>query len=282
MTADLLSPASADAPIGIFDSGVGGLSVLRHVRTLLPHERLLYAADSGHAPYGERSETEVVERALAVTKFLLSQGVKALVVACNTATAAAVASLRQQYPELILVGVEPGLKPAAQLTACSTVGVLATASTLNSERFIALQRQIELSHEVKFFAQACNGLAAQIEKGELDTPATRQLVEHYVGALLAEAADVLVLGCTHYPFVLPLIEQAISQHGGQDNMTVKLVDTGDAVARQLYRLLSKQDLLRSASLEGTLEACTSGSETALRLAFERLLGLNPPVSTMRA
>lgn len=277
MTDVLLSPELVDAPIGVFDSGVGGLSVLRHIQALLPHERLIYAADSGHAPYGERSEEEIIERTLAVAGFLMTRGVKSIVVACNTATASAVGVLRKQYPDLILVGVEPGLKPAAQLTACCIVGVLATASTLGSERFIALQRQIGLTHDVQFFVQACNGLAAQIEKGELDTPATRELVDRYVGALMAEAADVLVLGCTHYPFVRPLIEAATQRFSDQP---VAIIDTGDAVARQLHRLLGQRGLLRAATAAGALEACTSGSEQALKLAFQRLLALEPEVRTM--
>jgi glutamate racemase len=163
-------PMAADAPIGIFDSGVGGLSVLRHIHADLPHEHLLYFADSGYAPYGERSETEIVDRSLAIAQFLLAQGAKALVVACNTATAAAISALRGRYPALIVVGIEPGLKPAAQQTRSRQVGVLATRSTLASARFIMLRDQLSAATGVSFHGAACSGLADQIERGALYAP----------------------------------------------------------------------------------------------------------------
>jgi len=273
--ADSIVTLSRDAPIGIFDSGIGGLSVLRHVRTLLPDESLLYFADSGFAPYGEKPEAVIVERAVSIAAFLLTQNIKALVVACNTATAAAIAGLRARYPELPVVGVEPGLKPAASLTRSGTIGVLATANTLASEKFLKLQSQVAQDARVTFLLQPCNGLAHQIEKGELSSRETQQLVEHYVTPLVAQHADTLVLGCTHYPFV----EQLIREVAGPE---VSIVDTGEPVARQLQRLLEQRDLLRQIPATDRLMAYTTGSSSTLSLAFSKLLRLDALVQVVSA
>ncbi len=266
-----LDSGALHAPIGIFDSGIGGLSVLRHVHALLPDEELLYFADSGFAPYGEKPETVIVERALAIAAFLLRFKVKAIVVACNTATAAAIAALRARYLQLHVVGVEPGLKPAAALTRTGTVGVLATEGTLASEKFQKLQQQIAASSGTRFLLQACNGLADQIEKGETHSRETALLVQRYVAPLVAQQADTLVLGCTHYPFVEHLVRDAAGK-------AVTLVDTGEPVARQLQRLLSQAGLLSPhTGHAGALSAYTTGSRNALQTAFRRLLDLSPPV-----
>jgi glutamate racemase len=264
-----------DAPIGVFDSGVGGLSVLRHIRASLPHEQLLYFADSGFAPYGGKPEDAIVERSLAIARFLLGFGIKALVVACNTATAAAIRPLRDAFPDLPIVGVEPGLKPAAALTQTRTVGVLATESTLASERFVRLRDQVADATGVRFLGQPCAGLADRIEKGELQSAATAALVRRYVGPLLAQGADTLVLGCTHYPFVQPLIEQIAK---GLTAKPVAIVDTGEPVARQLTRLLTLHGMVRQQEGEGLLAAFTTGSETALANAFMGMLKLSPPIN----
>ncbi len=264
-----------DAPIGIFDSGIGGLSVLRHVHTLLPDESLLYFADSGFAPYGEKPETVIVERTVSIAAFLLTQNIKALVVACNTATAAAIAGLRARYPDLPVVGVEPGLKPAANLTRSGAIGVLATTNTLASDKFLKLQSQVAQDARVTFLLQACNGLAHQIEKGELSSRETYQLVERYVKPLVEQGADTLVLGCTHYPFV----EQLIREVAGPE---VSIVDTGEPVARQLQRLLEQRDLLRQAPSADRLMAYTTGSSSTLSLAFSKLLRLDAPVQVVSA
>jgi glutamate racemase len=270
-------PAAVDAPVGIFDSGLGGLSVLTHVRRVLPHESLLYVADSAHAPYGGKSEAEVVARSLAIAEFLVAQGVKAIVVACNTATAAAIAALRERHANLPVVGVEPGLKPAAQQSTSRVVGVLATERTLTSDRFRALEALISRDTGVRFLAQACPGLADQVEKGELRSPATAALVRRYVAPLIAEGADTLVMGCTHYPFLIPQIRAAAQTAGSAD---IGIVDTGDAVARQLGRRLEAMDLLRSAGAAQTF-ACTTGSVTALRSAFMKLLRTDAHFSQLK-
>ena len=271
------APSSpANAPIGIFDSGVGGLSVLRHIRTQLPHEHLMYFADSGFAPYGGRPAQVVAARSLAIAGFLVAQGAKALVVACNTATIAAITLLREHYPDMPIVGVEPGLKPAAAATRSGVVGVMATERTLSGEKFLLLRDQISKASNARFLLQPCHGLVDQIELGELDTEATTALLARYIVPLLEQGADTLVLGCTHYPLVQASIENVIASAGARE---VTLIDTGDAVARQLARLLGAAGCLRAASSDqpASLTTYTTASATALTAAFSSLLGLDPPV-----
>ena len=263
-----------DAPIGIFDSGVGGLSVLRHIRAQLPHEHLLYFADSGFAPYGAKPEQVVAERVLAIGDFFVQHGAKAIVVACNTATVAAIALLRERYPGLIIVGVEPGLKPAAAASRSGTVGVLATEVTLSGKKFLLLRDQIAESTGARFLLQPCHGLVDQIELGELDSDATTSLLRRYIEPLLAQDADTLVLGCTHYPLVRASIERVIAE---STSRPVTLIDTGDAVARHLARLLTGAGIARAAGgVPARLDGYTSASATALSAAFSALLGLDPP------
>lgn len=266
----------SDKPIGIFDSGIGGLSVLKHIHASLPNELLLYFADSGYAPYGGRSEDDIVARSLAIAEFLMQHDAKALVVACNTATAAAIKALRASYPDLPVVGVEPGLKPAAALTKTGTVGVLATKGTLASEKFRVLHEQIGAATRARFLLQPCVGLADQVEKGELQSAETALMLRRYLEPLIAEGADTLVLGCTHYPFVLPLIEETVAH---LTTRPVAIVDTGLPVARQLARLLNERGLQRERG-PGRIAAYTTGSRTALETAFARLLKLAPPVTAV--
>ena len=269
----------ANAPIGVFDSGVGGLSVLRHIRAQLPHEHLLYFADSAFAPYGDKTEQAVAERSLAIAGFLVAQGAKALVVACNTATVAAIKLLRAHYPDMPIVGVEPGLKPGAAASRNGKVGVLATDGTLAGEKFLLLREQITQSTNAQFLLQGCTGLADQIEMGELDSDATAAMLARYIVPLLDQGADTLVLGCTHYPLVQAAIERIIAAATSRE---VVLVDTGEAVARQLARLLAtagnaRADDARPARLEGF----TSASASALAVAFTSLLGLTVPVEEVQ-
>lgn len=270
-------PAAVHAPVGIFDSGLGGLSVLKHVRQLLPHESLLYVADSAYAPYGGRPEADVVARTLALSDFLVTQRVKAIAVACNTATAAAIAAVRKRYPQLPVVGVEPGLKPAALRSASRIVGVLATERTLASERFRALEALVAADTGVRFLAQPCPGLADQVEKGELHSAATAALVRRYVAPLIANGADTLVLGCTHYPFLTPAIELAAQAAGAPD---AAIIDTGDAVARQLRRRLEENGMLQTSGRPDVL-GYTTGSMTALRSALAKLLNLEAEVHQLK-
>ncbi len=240
--------------IGVFDSGVGGLSVLHHIRHFLPHEQLLYIADSGHVPYGDKSASFIEQRSLALTRFLVEQGADAIVVACNTATAAAITTLRKHYT-LPIIGMEPAVKPAVAATHSGVVGVLATTGTLESARFAALLERY--AGEVEIVTQGCPGLVEQVEQGDLLGAQTRSLIERYTAPLLARGADTLILGCTHYPFLAPLIREVVGAN-------ITLVDTGEAVARQLQRRM-QAELPRRISGVASAKFFTSGdAEQATR------------------
>lgn len=260
------------APIGIFDSGLGGLSVLRHIREQLPNESLCYFADSGFAPYGDKAEDEIMQRSLFAARHLLQQGVKAIVVACNTATTVAIKQLRSHYPELILVGVEPGLKPAANLSKTGCIGVLATSRTLASEKYQRLCEHIQQTMQVRFVNQACPELAAQIEQGELETAATLTLLNNYLQPIFASQADMIVLGCTHYPFVERSIRSIIST---ESERPIQLVDTGVAIAKQLGRLLEQHQRTNHQQTNAPILCTTTGNLERLKSALTQLLYLQP-------
>lgn len=251
-----------NAPIGVFDSGVGGLSVLREIRTALPGEDLLYVADSGFAPYGDRSGEFILQRAEAITAFFVSRQVKAIVVACNTATAVAVQVLRAKYAQII-VAMEPALKPAAAMTQSGSIGILATSRTLASESFSRLAEKH--SQGVQVLLQACPGWVEQVEKGELNSAATRALVERYVSALRERGADTLVLGCTHYPFLTPLIQAVAGPE-------VHIIDPSAAIARELQRRLQACDLLTWEKKVGTESFWTSGLPQQVQPVLAQLWG----------
>jgi glutamate racemase len=253
---------NTSAPIGVFDSGVGGLSVLRDIRAALPHEDLLYVADSGHVPYGNKPPRYIQHRSEVLARFLLQQGVKAIVIACNTATAAAAGRLRMNL-DVPVVGMEPAVKPAVAATKSGVVGVLATVGTLQSSRFAALLAR--WGEETEIITQPCPGLPEQVETGDLEGPATRLLVERYTAPLLARNADTIVLGCTHYPFLKPLIADVV----GPD---VTLIDTGAAVARQLERVLQAQHLLITKMSPGTEQFWASGDLKDAERVIRRLWG----------
>lgn len=268
---DRANPTTGTGPrIGVFDSGLGGLSVLRALRQHLPAAHLLYVADSGHAPYGERGDAFIGQRAVHISDFLLRQGVQAIVVACNTATAAAVHTLRLHLPHLPIIGVEPGVKPAVALSKNKRVGVLATPSTLASVKF---KRLIELHGQAaQLVLQACPGLAKEIESGHLDTGRLRELVAIFSEPLRQAGVDTVVLGCTHYPFVAPLFQQAFGP-------AVHIVDTADAVSRQAKRVCSTLDRvpvnlsISSNSEQNITQLWTSGAPDHLAQVACRWLGL---------
>ncbi|CBJ37623.1 Glutamate racemase [Ralstonia solanacearum CMR15] len=224
--------ARAQAPVGVFDSGLGGLSVLRAIRAELPAESLLYLADSRHAPYGEKPPEFIAGRTLRVCEWLVGQGCKALVIACNTATAQAVHLLREQLA-VPVIGVEPGLKPAVATSRSRVVGVLATESTLRSDKFARLLGTV--SGDCRVLCQPGYGLVPLIERGDTHSPAVLELLRAYLLPMLEAGADTLVLGCTHYPF----LQDAIREIAG-DRLT--LIDTGHAVARHLGRTLAAAHL----------------------------------------
>ncbi|WP_436231511.1 glutamate racemase [Candidatus Methylomicrobium oryzae] len=234
-------------PVGVFDSGVGGLSVLSEIRRQLPAENLIYVADSGHAPYGDKPRAFIEKRSLAITRFLLDRGAKAIVVACNTATGAAAASLRTRFT-LPIVAMEPAIKPAAAQTRTGVVGVLATSRTLASHNFVKLFERY--GSEAEILPQACPGLVEQVEAGELAGEKTRSLLERYLAPLLIKGADTLVLGCTHYPFLRALIQEIAGPN-------VAVIDSSEAVARQLCRRLEAHGLLNDANESGSERFWTS-------------------------
>ncbi len=259
-------------PIGVYDSGVGGLSVLRAIRDALPGEDLLYVADSAHVPYGEKSPAAVAARARAIADRFVRLRAKAIVVACNTATAAAIGELRALHPGRIIIGVEPAIKPAAHLTASGVIGVFATTGTLASPRFAALaQRE---APEVRILLKPCPQWVRLVEQGELEGAAADAAVRQPVQELLAAGADVLVLGCTHFPFLRAAIQAAAGP-------SVTLLDTGAPVARWLRHQLQTRHLLNPATA-GRLELAATGNPRALARAARALLGLDLPVQPVPA
>jgi len=257
----IVTPTSA-SPIGVFDSGVGGISVLKHIHTLLPNEDLMYVADSKFAPYGNKTPEFIQERAVWIADFLIAKGAKALVVACNTATAAAVDLLRQKY-HLPIIGMEPAVKPAAAASKTGVIGVLATSGTLKSAQFAALLEHY--GQQVEVVTQACHGLVECVERGELDSTATQDLLASYVQPLIAAGADTIVLGCTHYPFVRPLIENLV----GDD---VVLIDTGAAVAKELKRRLEDTRLFNGETQIGQVGFWSNSTHADAEDIVTRLWG----------
>ena len=267
------------APIGIFDSGIGGLSVLKALRAELPNERFIYIADSGHAPYGERDDAHVVARSMAVTAHLVKQNIKALVVACNTATAAAIDVLRAAHPTLPIIGVEPALKPAITISQTRHIAVMATRSTLASARFAALLAT-HGSH-ARFTLLPCDGLAEAIEQS-MQNPDATELIAACARIIGAEGIfdtenrsgnriDTIVLGCTHYPFAA----QQIARLAGEG---VQLIDTGDAVARQTRQRLGRH--LSIQAVASPVEFITTGSADILCCASSTWLGLNSEIKLL--
>jgi len=230
-----MTQSGSENPIGVFDSGVGGLTILRAVRQALPRENLVYVADAAHVPYGEKSAAQIRDRTIAIGGFLAQLGAKIIVVACNTATAAAIDALRQQL-QIPLVGVEPAIKPAVAATRSGVVGVLATPATLASERYHSLIERFATG--VRVVAQPCAGLAEHIEHGDLDGERTEKLLRSFVEPLLNEHADVIVLGCTHYPLVAHIVRR-ITGPG------VAVIENGTAVAKEVARQLTLRGSARS-------------------------------------
>jgi glutamate racemase len=248
--------------IGVMDSGVGGISVLKHIHALLPHEHLIYFADSKHAPYGSKTPEEIIARCMQIADFLLQKDVKAIVVACNTATAAAINTLRETF-DIPIIGMEPAVKPAAAATKNGVIGVLATVGTLKSAQFAALLESY--GRNVKVVTQGCVGLVECIERGELESTETKALIRQYTAPLLAEGADTIVLGCTHYPFIAHVIQEVVG-----DKIT--LIDTGAAVAKQLKRQLEEKGLLSVSQQKAEVHFWTNSEAENASQVTEKLWG----------
>lgn len=249
-------------PIGLFDSGVGGLSVWREVVHRLPCEATVYFADSAHCPYGPRPAAEVKALSAAIVSFLLAQGCKLIVVACNTASAAALEFLRAEF-DIPIVGMEPALKPAAEATQTGHVGVLATEGTINGYLFKnTTQRH---ANGIEVHVQVGEGLVELVEAGRLDAPETEALLRCYLDPMLAAGVDQIALGCTHYPLLLPLIEQIVAGRA-------VVIDPAQAVARQVQRVLRLHNLETAAGCLAQHHFYTTGQPQKLEGLVTRLSG----------
>jgi glutamate racemase len=249
-------------PIGIFDSGIGGLSVLLAVQALLPGEDLIYIADQAHVPYGSRSLAEVREFSEAITRFLLQRNAKLVVVACNTASAAALHYLRGEFPGIHFVGMEPAVKPAAEITRSGVVGVLATPATFQGELYTSVIERF--ASGVRVLQDTCPGLVMEIDQGNVETPKIYAILEKALRPMLAEGIDTVVLGCTHFPFVIPAIKSIV----GPD---VRVIDPSPAIARQVERLLAANELINPAQKHGQAHYFTTGNPDQLEDMLPQLL-----------
>ncbi len=261
------------APIGVFDSGVGGLSVLRALRRQLPAHPLIYLADQDHVPYGQRPLMEVRAFSEAISRLLISMGARVVVVACNTASAAALHHLRQALPATPFIGMEPAVKPAAEQTHNGVVGVLATPATFQGELYASVVERF--AGGVRILQDTCPGLVEWIEAGNLEGPQTRRILESALHPMLEEGIDRVVLGCTHYPFVIPLIERIISAYPGRP--AVQVIDPAPAVARQAGRILEANGWLDSNPVPAGMTFLTSGDPRTFAASLPGFLGEGGPV-----
>ena len=255
--------SNSTSPIGIFDSGVGGISVLRAIREQMPEENVIYFGDQGHIPYGPRPMEQIRDFSEAITNFLLTHDAKIIVVACNTASAAALKYLREKFPDILFVGMEPAVKPAAEHTQTGKVGVLATPATFQSALYASVVERF--ANGVELFQNTCNGLVQQIEHGHLDGEETRKILEEALSPMMEKNIDTVVLGCTHYPFVIPLIQRIVGDH-------VRVIDPAPSVAKQVRRLLEAGGRKSQSSARGEVKFYTSGDPTVLRSMLPILLG----------
>lgn len=254
---------SPDSPIGIFDSGVGGISVLRAIREQMPGESIIYFGDQLHVPYGSRSMGQIQNFSEAITRFLVEQGVKIIVVACNTASAAALKYLRDKFTDVQFIGMEPAVKPAAERTQTDKVGVLATPATFQGALYASVVERF--ANGVKLFQDTCPGLVQQIEQGNLHGVKTRQILEDALLPMLDKNIDTVVLGCTHYPFVIPLIQEIVGE-------SVRVIDPAPAVAKQTGRLLEASGMKNKSESKGNVKFYTSGDPESLKLLLLTLFG----------
>ncbi len=270
MNPGIHDPESGPAAVGLFDSGVGGLSVLREVVRQLPHQDIVYLADSAHVPYGNRDIQEIRTFSEAITSFLIEQGARVVIVACNTASAAALYYLRERF-DLPIVGMEPAVKPAAEQTRSQQVGVIATPATFQGELF---ERLVErFAQDTTVHTQVCPGLVERVESGLADDPETEALLREYLTPMLRAGIDALVLGCTHYPFLRPAIERIVGPE-------VVVLDPAPAVARQAGRVLAQENR-RSERGQGRATYFVSGDRAAFKAGMQKLAVVPGPVQAVR-
>ena len=256
-------PSNQTPPIGIFDSGVGGLSVFRAIRSQMPEESVIYFGDQGHIPYGPRPMEQIRNFSVAITKFLLEQNAKIIVVACNTASAASLKHLRETFSDVPFVGMEPAVKPAAEHTQTGKVGVLATPATFQGALYASVVERF--ANGVELLQNTCPGLVQQIEKGNLDGEETHQILNGALLPMLEKNIDTVVLGCTHYPFVIPLIQQIVGEN-------VRVIDPAPSVAKQVQRVLEAKGLKSKSDRQGEVKLYTSGDPEEFKSLLPVLLG----------
>ena len=257
-------------PIGVFDSGVGGLSVLREISKQSPQENLIYIADQIHVPYGDRTKDQVLGYARGIVRFLIAEGAKLIVVACNTASAAALAELREIYPDLPFVGMEPAVKPAAEGTSSGVVGVLATPATFQGDLYSSTVERF--AQGVRVLQHTCPELVELIESGQIDSPQTRDILKSALTPMLDQGIDKVVLGCTHYPFVIPIIQDIVGDG-------VLVIDPAPAVARQTHRLL-EQHQIQGEQVNGSIEFLTTGDPGQFARNIQELIDLTNQVEKL--
>ena len=253
--------------IGIFDSGIGGLSVFREIRKLLPEQGYIYYSDSAHCPYGEKSKEYIIDRARSITRRLMGMGVEIVVVACNTATAAAISTLRKEFP-IKFIGMEPAIKPAAALTKTGVVGVLATAGTLKAEKY--LDTREKWAQSITVVEHIGEGFVELVEKGQTSGAEAEAVVQNSLVPLLEAGADTIVLGCTHYPFLADTIKKVAAAHGADGN-SFHLIDPAPAVARHLLEVMEAEGI-QIVSPEGfSMELLCSGDRKGLLHTYNSLV-----------
>ena len=251
--------------VGIFDSGIGGLSVLREIHNMLPFQPLYYIADQAHVPYGKRQMSEIRDFTFAITDFLIALGAQVIVVACNTASASALKELRKEYPQSTFVGMEPAVKPATQKTHNGIVGVLATPATFQGKLYHTVVEK--LASGVKSLTHTCPGLVEAIESGEITTQSTRLILQRALLPMIEKGADTIVLGCTHFPFVVPMIKGIV----GPD---ITVIDPSPAIAKRVSFLLSELNLIKRFSSKSKIIFSTTGKPESFKRIIHSLIGID--------
>ncbi len=251
--------------IGVFDSGVGGLWILKHLQAKLPDYNYIFFADQGHVPYGLRSMDEIQLFSKVITNFLINKNCKVIVIACNTASAASLLYLRQKFPEILFVGMEPAIKPAIEITHTGKIGVLATPATFQGELYSSVVERF--AKDVEIFKDTCPGLVEQIENGNTDTTETKNILNKAILPMLEKNIDTIVLGCTHYPFVIPKIKEIVGEG-------VNVIDPTSAIVRRVTQILNENNLSGGESIESKIEIFTSGDADKMKPVLSKLFTEN--------
>jgi glutamate racemase len=252
--------------IGIFDSGVGGLSVFREIQKVLPEQSYIYFSDNAHCPYGEKSREYIIDRAREITRFMLEKGCEIIVVACNTATAAAISTLREEFP-VKFIGMEPAIKPAAQATTSGVVGVLATAGTLKASKY--LDTREKWAQNVRIVEHIGQGFVELVESGNTSGPSAESTVRESLMPLLEAGADTIVLGCTHYPFLIEAIRKVANSEFPERGISI--IDPAPAVARHLLEVMKEDGISEKSASGYSIELHSSGNQAGLQRTFSTLL-----------